>query len=171
RESSARGVQLLADHRVLDVARAAEGFTVLTARGDLQAAAVVLATGGRSLPKSGSDGAGYAVAERLGHTIVPTTPGLAPLLLSAEGPGSVHRALTGVAHDVQLTIWVDGVAATRISGRMLWTHFGVSGPAALDASRHWARAHLEGKTVAITVSFWPGRHFSAVDRLLTDLTR
>src|SRR6185436_19607884 len=47
----------------------------------------------------------------------------------------------------------------------------VSGPVALDASRHWARAHLEGKTVAITASFWPGRHFSAVDRLLTDLTR
>ena len=63
RESSARGVQLLADHRVLDVARAADGFTVSTARGDLQAAAVVLATGGRSLPKSGSDGAGYAVAD------------------------------------------------------------------------------------------------------------
>ena len=165
RESSARGVQLLADHRVLDVARAPDGFTVSTARGDLQATAVVLATGGRSLPKSGSDGAGYAVAERLGHTSVPTTPGLAPLLLSLEAPDSpaFHTELSGVAHEVELTVWIDGAAATRLTGALLWTHFGVSGPAALNASRHWARAHLEGKAVAITASFCPGRHFAAVD--------
>ena len=173
RESSARGVQLLADHRVLDVARAPDGFTVSTARGDFQAAAVVLATGGRSLPKSGSDGAGYAVAERLGHTSVPTTPGLAPLLLSLEAPDSpaFHTELSGVAHEAELTVWIDGAATTRLTGALLWTHFGVSGPVALNASRHWARARLEEKTVAITASFCPGRHFAAVDALLTTLAR
>jgi len=171
RESQARGVQLLAGHRVLDVARAADGFTVTAAHGDLQARAVVLATGGRSLPKSGSDGAGYAVAERLGHTSVPTTPGLVPLLLEAPDVSAFHAELSGVAHEVELTVWIEGAAASRLTGALLWTHFGVSGPVALNASRHWARAHLEGKTVAITASFWPGRHFPAVDQLLTDLTR
>ena len=76
-----------------------------------------------------------------------------------------------MAHEVELTVWIEGAAATRLTGALLWTHFGVSGPVALNASRHWARAHLEGKTVAITASFWPGRHFSAVDQRLTDLTR
>jgi len=170
-ESNARGVQLLAGHRVLDVARASGGFTVSAAQGDLQARAVVLATGGRSLPKSGSDGAGYAVAERLGHTSVPTTPGLVPLLLEAPDSPAFHTELSGVAHEVELTVWIEGAAASRLTGALLWTHFGVSGPVALDASRHWARAHLEGKTVAITASFWPGRHFAAVDRLLMDLAR
>ena len=174
RESNARGVQLLADHRVLDVARGPdESFTVSTARGDFQAAAVVLATGGRSLPKSGSDGAGYAMAERLGHTVVPTTPGLVPLLLSADGPASpaFHAELSGVAHEAELTVWIDGAAATRLTGALLWTHFGVSGPSAMNASRHWARAQLERKTVAITASFCPGRHFAAIDAALTALAR
>ena len=171
RTSDAAGVELSAGCRVTGIERLPDGLNVATSQGDLKAGAVVLATGGRSLPKSGSDGAGYAMAERLGHTIVPTTPGLAPLLFSNEVPESMHRALTGVAHEVQLTIWVDGTAATRISGRMLWTHFGVSGPAALDASRHWARAHLEGKTVAVTANFCGGASFEEIDGRLVALTR
>ena len=108
---------------------------------------MVLATGGHSLPKSGSDGAGFAMAERLGHTIVPTTPGLAPLLLSVEAPDSpaFHTELSGVSHEVELTVWIDGAAATRLTGALLWTHFGVSGPVAMNASRHWARAHAGGE--------------------------
>ena len=137
----------VAGHRVLDVARASDGFTVSAAHGDLHARAVVLATGGRSLPKSGSDGAGYAVAERLGHTSVPTTPGLVPLLLEAPGSSAFHTELSGVAHEAELTVWIEGAAASRLTGALLWTHFGVSGPVALNASRHWARAHLEGQTV------------------------
>ena len=57
------------------------GFTVVTARGAIGCRHVVLATGGESLPKSGSDGAGFQFAQRLGHTIVPTTPALVPLVL------------------------------------------------------------------------------------------
>ena len=64
------------------------------------ARAVVLATGGQSLPKSGSDGAGFAIARRLGHTIVPTTPALVPLLLDATD--RVHADVSGVSQDVEL---------------------------------------------------------------------
>ncbi len=78
-EVAATGGALWSDARVLDVVRGGGGFSVSTTRGTLQAGAVVLATGGQSLPKSGSDGAGYAIAERLGHAIVATTPALAPL--------------------------------------------------------------------------------------------
>jgi predicted flavoprotein YhiN len=93
----------------------------------------VLATGGRALPKSGSDGFGYTLAQRLGHSLVPQTPALAPLVLDAST--SPHAALSGVALEVELAIWIDGRVAERIAGSMLWTHFGVSGPAALNASR------------------------------------
>lgn len=173
RESSAAGALLFADHRVLDVARVPGGFTVSTSHGDLLAKTVVLATGGRSLPKSGSDGAGYAMAERLGHTVVPTTPGLAPLLLSPDESGSpaLHTALSGVAHDVELTVWENGVAGARLAGPLLWTHFGISGPVALNASRHWARARLHGKTVAVTANFCAGRTFEAVDARVRALAR
>ena len=98
RERSAPARSSLAGHRVIDVVRMPAdatpgGFRVVTDRGDLTAAAVVLATGGQSLPKSGSDGAGFAIARRLGHTIVPTTPALAPLLL--DPTDAVHAAVVG----------------------------------------------------------------------------
>jgi len=60
-------------------------------------------------------------------------------------------------------VWIDGVVAARIGGAMLWTHFGVSGPAALNASRHWLRAALDGRPASVTVNFHPGRSFEDVD--------
>jgi predicted Rossmann fold flavoprotein len=173
REVAASGVHLLAGHRVLGIERAprdsqgSRGFRLQTSHGDLESRAVVLASGGRSLPKSGSDGAGYLFAEHFGHTIVATTPGLVPLILADET--GLHRELSGVAHQAELTVWVDGAAAIRLRGSLLWTHFGVSGPVALNASRHWVRLTAEGRTATMTVSFWPGEPFDAVDWRLVGL--
>jgi predicted Rossmann fold flavoprotein len=169
RGASDAGVTLLSDHRAHSVARTDEGFRIVTGRGALDARAVVLSTGGQSLPKTGSDGAGYTIAERLGHTIVPTTPGLAPLVLG--GANAFYQTLSGVSHDAELTVWVNRAAAHRLRGAMLWTHFGVSGPVALNASRHWARARLDGHAVAITVNFCPGRSFDRLDTYLRELVR
>jgi predicted Rossmann fold flavoprotein len=161
-------VALHADHRVTAVERRDEGFIVSTSHGEFAARQVVLATGGRSLPKSGSDGSGYQIATALGHTIVPTTPALAPLVL--DPADALHATLSGVAHDAELTVWVDGRVCIRLSGSLLWTHFGVSGPVVLNASRHWARARVEGREVRVTVSFCPGLTFDEIDaRLITVL--
>jgi predicted Rossmann fold flavoprotein len=159
-ETDAAGATLVPGRRVLDVERCDGRFRVVTDRGDLRAASVVLATGGQSLPKSGSDGAGFAIAKRLGHTIVPTTPALAPLVM---GGRSVHTELSGVSQDVELAVWVDGAVSVRLTGALLWTHFGVSGPVAMNASRHWLRAQLERRQVSITINLRPGHGFESVD--------
>jgi predicted Rossmann fold flavoprotein len=117
------------------------------------------------LPKSGSDGGGYELARALGHTIVPTTPALVPLLLD---PSSIHRRLAGVSHEVELTVWIDDAVAVRLSGSLLWTHFGISGPAALDASRHWTRARAENRSVALTANLCPGESFESIDERLLE---
>jgi predicted Rossmann fold flavoprotein len=164
RESLASGVVLLSGHRVTNVERTPDGFAVDTSHGRLAAHAVVLATGGRSLPKSGSDGAGYDFAARFGHTIVPTTPGLVPLTINdASG---MHRELSGVAHEAELAVWVGGRVQIRLRGSLLWTHFGISGPLALNASRHWLRGERSGAPAAVTVSFSPGSPLETVDRHL-----
>jgi hypothetical protein len=160
REASAVGATFLAGHRVIDVASNG-GFRIVTSQGDIRAGAVVLATGGQSLPKSGSDGSGFAIATRLGHTIVPTTPALVPLLLSSAD--TVHADVSGVSHDVELAVWIDGAVAIRLTGSLLWTHAGISGPVALNASRHWLRAQIEGRPVALTANFRPGDRFDEVD--------
>jgi hypothetical protein len=70
---------------------------------------------------------------------------------------------------VELTVWVDETVAIRLTGPMLWTHFGVSGPVALNASRHWERARIEGKAVRVTASFYPGRRFDWMEAHLLQL--
>jgi predicted Rossmann fold flavoprotein len=157
-EAGRVGVVLAVDHRVADIAPAGNGYRIATTRGNINASRVVIAMGGQSLPKSGSDGSGFAMARRLGHTIVPATPGLVPLLLD-DGPQSLNRDLQGVAHAAELTLWIDEKAATRLAGSLLWTHFGISGPVTLNMSRHWLRAMLEGRRPALTVSFCPGQLF------------
>jgi predicted Rossmann fold flavoprotein len=161
------GVDLRTGVRVQDVARADGGFTIATSAGTLGATRLVLATGGQSLPKTGSDGAGYAMASALGHTIVPRTPALAPLVFDPDTPHSVHRDLSGVAVDGEITVWIDGSVATRLAGALLWTHFGASGPLVLNASRHWARARLELRPVRLTLNYYPGQTFDAVDEKWT----
>lgn len=167
REAGRVGVSVLADHRVHGVVRDNSRFTLVTTHGAIAAEQLVLATGGCSLPKSGSDGTGYDIARVLGHTIVPTTPALAPLVLDHE---DLHRELSGVSHDAQLTVWIDDRASIRLRGSLLWTHFGISGPVVLNASRHWSRAKLENRKVRVTLNFSPSSTFDAMDRRLTDLT-
>src|SRR5215472_7482919 len=163
RAASECGVDFRPGVRVLSVSRANSGFDLATSAGGLHAADAVLATGGQSLPKTGSDGAGYGIAQAAGHTIVPLTPALAPLVLDPDTPYSIHGRLPGVAVDAAITVWVDGVVALRLSGALLWTHFGVSGPVVLNASRHWARARVEDRSVRLTLSFRPGASFDEVD--------
>lgn len=128
----------------------------------IEADRVVLATGGLSFPRTGSDGTGYALALRLGHTIVPTTPALTPL--AAVDP--LCQSAQGVTLDAELALWVDGRVAERVTGSLLFAHFGVTGPAALDLSRTWHAA--EGKPRRVTMSFVPGATLESLERLWLD---
>lgn len=159
REVAARGVELRTGHRVHAVEREGDSFRVDTSAGAIAARRVVLATGGQSLPKSGSDGAGFDIARHLGHTIVPTTPGLVPLVLDTAAPAFP----SGVSHEVEIAVWVDGRVSVRLRGSLLWTHFGISGPVALNASRHWLRAGLEQRATRLTLSFTPDESFETLD--------
>lgn len=100
----------------------------------LDAGAIIVATGGLSVPMTGSDGAGLVIAKRLDHAVVPTYPALTPLLTDHRA----HWALAGLT--VQATL--RGPAAgkhARSTGGFLFTHRGYSGPTVLDVSHVWTR--------------------------------
>jgi hypothetical protein len=159
-EADRLGVAIETGRRVTAIARGSQGFVVEAADGSrFDAQSVALATGGRSLPKTGSDGFGYQLARALGHACVETTPALAPLVVDGHG----HAALAGVTHDVALSLRINGSIATRIEGSMLWTHFGVSGPAALNMSRHWHRARLAGEQADVRLSVCPAETFESLE--------
>ena len=124
---------------------------------------VIMATGGLSLPETGSDGHGLKVAEKLGHTIVTTTPALTPLQTQDAG----WVTLSGVTMMVELSFWQAGKKLASAKGSFLFTHFGYSGPVVLDISRHWARRDPSQKP-EIRISFVPGR---TAEDLLKELIR
>jgi predicted Rossmann fold flavoprotein len=159
-EAERRGVRVFPGHRVVSLERGDDGFLVRTPERSLSASRVVLATGGLSLPKTGSDGLGLSIAARVGHSVVATTPALVPLVLQ----GDFHRTLSGVSHPVELTVRTEGRAPVRFSGPLLWTHFGVSGPAVLNASRVWCRARLEGSDVTVSVCLLSGDDFAKAEK-------
>jgi len=170
-EARRRGVTIETGARVTGLRGQRGGFEVGRDGGaPIAARAVVLATGGRSLPKSGSDGFGYSLAAEVGHSCVPTTPALAPLILRGEA----HRALAGVAHPASLALRADGRTVIRLDGPLLWTHFGASGPVVLNLSRHWLRARLEADEagavprIDVRLSVLPGETFETVEGWLLD---
>jgi len=144
------GVRLVHPFRVERIERVADRFRLEGPQGRGEARRVVLATGGRSLPKSGSDGHGYALARGLGHTITPLVlPALVPLLLPEGHP---LRALSGVSTPATLEVRSgSGKRLARVDGDLLLTHFGLSGPVVLDVSRHLLVARASDAEASLRV--------------------
>ncbi len=161
------GVTVLTGHRVTAVAAAVHGFSVTTPRTDVAATRLIFATGGRSLPRTGSDGSGWDILRRLGHTVTPTYPALVPLVLD---DAFFHARIAGVSHDVELATFSDGKLIDRRAGSLLWTHFGVSGPVVMDASRFWVMAHAQGRSVELRCSLLPVS-FEEMERWLINSAR
>jgi len=125
-----RGVRLQFDTLVTGIVASAPGFTLRTPAGDITAMRVILATGGLSVPATGSDGTGLRIAETFGHRMVETYPALTPLL---GNPAAGHTALAGVSLNARLRA-KSGRRAVETSGGFLFTHRGYSGPSVLDIS-------------------------------------
>ncbi len=134
------------------------GMTLHTSHGTIEAQRVILATGGRSVPKTGSDGHGYALARSLGHTVTPVFPALVPLLVEE---GHWITTLSGTSAEVELSV-VKGKVLARQRGSMLCTHFGISGPVALDISRHW----IANPGATLVANFLPGETFESLERAI-----
>ncbi len=156
-------IPLLTGHRVQSLQRVSDGFLIHHTQGTLTTRQVILATGGQSLPKTGSDGAGFLLAKNLGHTVTPCYPALVPLLLKDS---FFHRSLAGVSHDVELTTRLAGKIVDRRSGSLLWTHFGISGPVVLDTSRFWVMVQDQEPAPEMFLNMFPDQTFSEIVRWL-----
>ncbi len=152
-------VTICPGHRVAAISRTDTGFLIRHSHGTTHASYVMLATGGQSLPRSGSDGFGFQLAHKLGHQISSTAPALVPLVLDRS---MFQATLAGLSHDVELTTLVDKREVDRRTGSLLWTHVGISGPVVLDASRFWTLATKRGAVVEMYGNFVPGQSADAL---------
>ena len=139
-----------------------------TEQGELEAGAVVLATGGLSYPATGSTGDGHRMAAQAGHTVVEPKPSLVPL----ESPEPFCGEMQGLAlKKVTLTVKNQkGKTLYREQGEMLFTHFGLSGPLVLSASAHMRNFDRESYTCIIDLK--PALDEQALDaRLVRELSQ
>lgn len=162
------GAELRFPARVDAIERSEGGFTLRGEWGALRAGRVALATGGLSLPKSGSDGRGLRIAQSLGHSVTPwLLPALVPLTLSA---GAWQRALAGVASGAVVEVrGSTGRRLARFEGPALCAHFGLTGPSVMDASRHLLHARLEDPGAQLVVGWTPGLTAESLDAELVGL--
>ena len=137
-ECAKGGVAVRCGLPVTEVDHADGLFRVTTAEGDAQAPALVIATGGPSIPKMGATGFAYDLARRFGLKVVEPRPALVPLTLG--GDETLFRSLSGIATDV-----VARCGAASFREAALFTHRGLSGPAILQISSYWRH----GDTVRI----------------------
>jgi len=131
-ECAAAGAKVETSCAVERVRKTEEGFAVHTARGEVHAQSLVVASGGLSIPSMGATGFGYELARQFGHNVLPTRAGLVPLTLSGKHQER-YQDLSGLALPQVET----RVGKRRFRAGLLFTHRGVSGPSILQISSYW----------------------------------
>ena len=140
---------------------------VVTGEGQIGCRAAAVCTGGLSYPLTGSTGAGYRFAEKLGHTVTPRRPSLVPLA-SEDGYCAEMQGFS--LKNVTLSAYEDDKLIYRELGEMLFTHFGVSGPLVLSASAKMR--HMGEKRYRLEIDLKPGLDEKKLDaRLLRDFEK
>jgi predicted Rossmann fold flavoprotein len=128
---------------------------------------VIIATGGKSYPATGSTGDGYELARRVGHKIQKVIPALVPV----ETEGQIAKKLQGLnLKNVRAVVWVNGKKYGEAFGEMIFTHFGLSGPIILTLSRIMVTELQNGNKVEVSIDLKPALDEQKLDnRLIRDL--
>lgn len=133
--------ELYLQSSISNIKKSETGFIITSSDGEFECQSLVIATGGKSIPKMGATGFGYDVAKQFGLNIVETRPGLVPLTFE---PNMLERIkpLAGIAVDA-----VVSCNKTKFKEALLFTHRGISGPSILQISSYWR----EGDEITISL--------------------
>lgn len=137
------GVKILCESAVSDIKKEGGGFIItFQSGGEFKADRVILAAGGKAAPSLGSNGSGFTLARKLGHSIVEPFPALVQLKLSA----TFLKQIQGIKFDGDAEIIVNNKALQKASGEILFTEYGASGPPVLFLSRKVGECLRDRKT-------------------------
>lgn len=128
-----------------------KGFMIRTDHENIRADRVILCTGSRAAPATGSDGSGYDFAKRLGHRLIPVLPALVQLRCE----GSFFKAVAGVRANGSVSVWSEGECIATDTGEIQLTDYGISGIPVFQVSRYAAKLLYEKKEVKAVLDFMP----------------
>lgn len=151
RELELLGVQRLTDIGIRRIAKNKQSFEVETKTGNLVSKKVILATGGKADPKSGSDGSGYIYAKQLGHSITDTAPALVPLVSDAGW----LKEVKGVRQNACVSLFINQNFTASDTGEVQFADYGISGIPVFQISRFASLALNKGYAVEVKIDFIP----------------
>jgi predicted Rossmann fold flavoprotein len=138
---------------------------VKTSSGSFKASKIILATGGLAAPETGSTGEGLSMLEKIGHTVKEPDPNLAPLRTSSKW---VHD-LSGISvDDTALRFKQNKKTKLKVRGRILFTHFGISGPLVIN-SAHQVKTLLKDGALTASIDLFPDHNLGSLDAMLLDI--
>lgn len=157
------GVRIHTDKKLASLEKIEANILCRFVDGDeVLASIVIMATGGLSVPQTGSDGSGFAILKDLGHSTTKLFPALAPL----NSKESLLKNLKGYSSIVRMDLMVADKKIVSFTGPLLFTHFGYSGPVVLNISRHYFSE--ESKLKKIQVSWVPDLSENELSGVLMD---
>ena len=149
-EKELSGVEIVTNTSATEIiTKNNEAIGVKTNKGDFFADKIILATGGKSYPLTGSTGDGYEMAKKLGHTITKIKPALVPLVAKKESKIQCQQMQGLSLRNVGLKLFNNNKLIYEDFGEMLFTHYGVTGPIILSASSHVVRQELNNPRIEI----------------------
>ena len=149
-EKELSGVEIVTNTSAIEIiTKNNEAIGVKTNKGDFFADKIILATGGKSYPLTGSTGDGYEMSKKLGHTITQIKPALVPLVAKKESKIQCQQMQGLSLRNVGLKLFNNNKLIYEDFGEMLFTHYGVTGPIILSASSHLVRQELKNPRIEI----------------------
>ncbi|MDP4146772.1 MAG: NAD(P)/FAD-dependent oxidoreductase [Bacillota bacterium] len=147
-----RGIPVYLNTKVKNIIKKKDSFQLVGNDSMIyEANKIILACGGKSAPKTGSDGSGFSLAKALGHNIVPAVPALVQLKLDYKN----LKALSGIKLDGLAQIIIDDICQRKEFGEVLFTDYGISGPPILQLSRNAAYSLSKSHKVTLSIDMMP----------------
>ncbi|WP_415283720.1 NAD(P)/FAD-dependent oxidoreductase [Clostridium perfringens] len=160
-----REIPVYNSYKVKSIHKSKGKFNLSTGNEDssvIKCKKLIMACGGKSAPKTGSDGSGYTLAKSLGHSIIEPNPAIVQLKLSHNK----LKALSGIKFNGYAEVLCDGKSIRKEFGEILFTDYGISGPPILQISREASLGCFKGKEVKILVDMMPDKSLKELEDFL-----
>lgn len=151
------------DTFVKDIKKQNNQFLLETSKGVIKADKVIIATGSKAMPKTGSDGNGYLLLKNLGHSLTE----LFPVLVQLEGKGNFFKLWEGVRSEAKLTLLEQGKKLATEIGEIQLTNYGISGICTFNLSHLVAKGLRKGKQEEVMIDFLPFLNINTAEDFIT----
>jgi hypothetical protein len=158
-------VEELCSQEVKEIQKLENSFVIRTLNGEeFHSKKVILTTGGKASPQFGSDGSGFALAQKLGHTIIKPYPCLVQIKLEDE----YTKHYKGIRIDARISLYANESLVDTQEGEILFTEYGISGIPILQLSRYVFHPDLKGKTMKLHIDLFPEKQFHDMKKMLSE---